>query len=32
MDKTEITYLGPPGTGKTQNNSNLVRNCIEDVA
>lgn len=30
MDKTEITYLGPPGTGKTQNNSNLVRNCIED--
>ena len=30
MDKVAVTYLGPPGTGKTQNNSNLVRNCIED--
>ncbi len=30
MDKVSVTYLGPPGTGKTQNNSNLVRNCIED--
>ena len=25
-----ITYLGPPGTGKTQNLSNLIRNCLED--
>ena len=24
------TILGPPGTGKTQTNSNRVRNCIED--
>tara|TARA_R100000963_G_scaffold20982_1_gene14711 strand:- start:2557 stop:4098 length:1542 start_codon:yes stop_codon:yes gene_type:complete len=30
MNKTEVTYLGPPGTGKTQRNSNLVRKCIED--
>lgn len=29
MEKSEITYLGPPGTGKTQNNSNLVKQCIE---
>ena len=26
----ERTILGPPGTGKTQTNSNLIRNCIED--
>jgi superfamily I DNA/RNA helicase len=24
------TILGPPGCGKTQTNSNLIRNCIED--
>ena len=24
------TILGPPGTGKTQTNSNRIRNCIED--
>ena len=24
------TYMGPPGCGKTQTVSNLVRNCIED--
>ena len=28
---TEITtYMGPPGCGKTQTVSNLIRNCIED--
>ena len=25
-----ITYMGPPGCGKTQTVSNLVRNCIEE--
>ena len=29
MNEGEL-YLGPPGTGKTQNLSNLVRKCIED--
>ena len=24
------TILGPPGTGKTQTNSNRIRNCVED--
>lgn len=26
----EKTILGPPGTGKTQTNSNLVRDCIKN--
>ena len=26
--KIQKTYLGPPGTGKTQNNSNLIREYI----
>ena len=31
LEKMECeTILGPPGTGKTQTNSNRVRNCIED--
>ena len=29
MNEGEL-YLGPPGTGKTQNLSNLIRKCIED--
>ena len=27
---THETILGPPGTGKTQTNSNRIRDCIED--
>lgn len=30
LKRTGITYLGPPGTGKTQRNSDLVHKCIED--
>ncbi len=30
MTKQCETILGPPGTGKTQTNSNRIRNCIED--
>ena len=26
---TQETILGPPGTGKTQTNSNKIRNCLE---
>ena len=29
-DREPITFLGPPGTGKTQNISKLVLECIEE--
>ena len=30
MTDQHETILGPPGTGKTQTNSNRVRNCVEE--
>ena len=30
MTEQHETILGPPGTGKTQTNSNRIRNCVEE--